>query len=353
MRLFFAALILISGAISADAQWLDRKTPGIPRTPDGKPNLTAPAPRGPDGKPDFSGVWDAENVVGRPEPSDLQPWVLDLSRERQLEYYKTRPMYQCRPSGPEAEKFGGWRRIVQTPAAIALLNDDLTHRIIHIDGRELEANPAPSWMGYSAGRWEGDTLVVESAGFNDKTWVSRYGVSHTEKLRMTERYRRRDFGHMQVEVTLTDPGAFTKPWGFKVDMTLAADTEMLESVCEKSSEVWAGSLSDASNQGVTVSPDVLARYVGVYRGIYGGGERTYEVTVSDGKLFAKILGPPIEGGLGAAGLDDSVPRPLVPQSQTVFEGLGLGYQFVVDDKGVANALIVIHISGPYKYSRIK
>ena len=230
MRLFLAALILISGAISADAQWLDRKTPGIPRTPDGKPNLTAPAPRGPDGKPDFSGVWDAENVVGRPEPSDLQPWVLDLSRERQLEYYKTRPMYQCRPSGPEAEKFGGWRRIVQTPAAIALLNDDLTHRIIHIDGRELEANPAPSWMGYSAGRWEGDTLVVESAGFNDKTWVSRYGVSHTEKLRMTERYRRRDFGHMQVEVTLTDPGAFTKPWGFKVDMTLAADTEMLESV---------------------------------------------------------------------------------------------------------------------------
>ena len=99
--------------------------------------------------------------------------------------------------------------------------------------------------------------------------------------------------------------------------------------------------------------DVLARYVGVYRGIYGGGERTYEVTVSNGELFAKILGPPIEGGLGATGLDDSVPRPLVPQSQTVFEGLGLGYQFVVDEKGPATALIVIHISGPYKYSRIK
>jgi hypothetical protein len=349
-----AALILVGGVISADAQWLDRKTPGIPRTPDGKPNLTAPAPRGPAGKPDLSGVWEAENVVGRPDPATLQPWVLELSRQRQLEYYKGRPMYQCRPSGPEAERFGGWKRIVQTPAAVAILNDDLTHRIIHTDGRELEANPAPSWMGYSAGRWDGDTLVVESNGFNDKTWVSRYGVSHTESLTMTERYRRRDVGHMQLEVTFTDPGAFIKPWGFTVEMTLAADTEMLEAVCEKSSDTWAGSLSDAANQGVKVPSEVLARYVGVYRGIYGGSERTYEVTVTNGELFAKILGPRIEGGLGATGLDDSVPRPLVPQSHTVFEGLGLGYQFEVDEKGgPATALIVIHISGPYRYSRLK
>jgi hypothetical protein len=351
MRLFLAALILMTGAISAEAQWLDRKTPGIPRTPDGKPNLTATAPRAPNGNPDLSGVWEAENVVARPEPANLQPWVLDLSRQRQLEYYKGRPMYQCRPSGPEAERFGGWKRIVQTPAAVAILNDDLTHRLIHTDGRELETNPAPSWMGYSAGRWEGDTLVVESAGFNSKTWVSRYGVSHTEMLRMTERYSRRDFGHMQVEVTFSDPKAFTKPWGFTVDMTLAADTEMLEAICEKSSDAWAGSLSDASSHDVTVPPEVLARYVGVYTGIYGGNERTYEVTLSDGKLIATIAGPNVEGGLGAAGLDDGAPRALVPVSQTVFEGLGLGYQFIVDDKGVATALVVIHISGPYKYAR--
>ena len=351
MRLLLAALILIGGAISAEAQWLDRKTPGIPRTPDGKPNLTAPAPRAPDGKPDLSGVWEAENVVGRPDPTNLQSWVVDLSRQRQLEYYRERPMYLCRPSGPEAEKFGGWKRILQTPAAVAILNDDLTHRFIHTDGRELEANPAPSWMGYSVGRWDGDTLVVESAGFNDKTWVSRYGVSHTEALRMTERYRRRDFGHMQLEATFTDPGAFAKPWGFTVEMTLAADTEMLESVCEKSSEAWAGSLTDASNQGVSVPRDVLARYVGVYSGIYGGGARNWEVTLSDGQLMAKITGPPIEGGLGAVGLDEAALRPLVPQSQTVFEGLGLGYQFIVDDKGVVTDLVVIHISGPYKFSR--
>jgi hypothetical protein len=296
-------------------------------------------------------VWDGENVVARPDPTNLQPWVLDLARQRQQEYYKTRPMYQCRPSGPEAEKFGGWRRILQTPAAIVILNDDLTSRVIHTDGRVLEANPAPSWMGYSVGRWDGDTLVVDSNGFNDKTWVSRYGVSHTETLRMTERYRRADVGHMRVEVTFTDPGAFAKPWGFTAEMDLAADTEMLEAICEKSSDAWAGSLSDAANQGVSVPPDVLARYVGVYTGIYGGNKRTYEVTLSGGHLIATIVGPNVEGGLGAAGLDDGAPRSLVPQSQTVFEGLGLGYRFVVDDKGVATNLVVIHISGPYNYSR--
>jgi hypothetical protein len=206
-------------------------------------------------------------------------------------------------------------------------------------------------MGYSVGRWDGDTLVVESAGFNDKTWVSRYGISHTEALRMTERYRRRDFGHVQVEVTFTDPGAFTKPWGFTVDMELQADTEMLEAICEKSSEHWTGSLSDAANEGVSVPPDVLARYVGVYSGIYGGSKRTYEVSLSDGRLIARIAGPAIEGGLGAAGLEDGALRPLVPRSQTLFEGLGLGYQFIVDDKGVATDLVVIHISGPYKFAR--
>jgi hypothetical protein len=128
---------------------------------------------------------------------------------------------------------------------------------------------------------------------------------------------------------------------------------MLEAVCEKSSDAWAGTLSDASSQAVTVPPQVLAGSVGVYTGIYGGSERTYEVTLVDGKLIATIAGPNIEGGLGAAGLDDGSPRPLVPVSQTVFEGLGLGYRFVVGDKGVATALVVIHISGPYTYKRVK
>ncbi|HXD19596.1 MAG TPA: hypothetical protein VN654_21430 [Vicinamibacterales bacterium] len=354
MRLFLAALTLVMVTTPATAQWLDRKTPGIPRQADGKPNLTAPAPRGPDGKPDLSGVWNAPAPAARPDLSDLQPWVRELAAQRQQEYHKTRPFYQCLPSGPEAEKFGGWRRIIQTPAAIAILSDDLTYRVIHMDGRTLEDDAAPSWMGYSVGRWEGDTLVVDSNGFNDKTWTSRYGVSHTEKLRTTERYRRTDFGHVQVEVTYTDPGAYTKPWSFKATMALAADTEMLESVCERSSEHWEGSLSEASKGSVTVPPDVMARYVGVYSGKYGGRTRTIEVSLSGGQLVAKIEGgADIEGGLGAAGLDTEGARPLIPRSLTYFEGLGLGYEFIVNDKNVATDLVEIHISGPYKFSRQK
>ena len=343
MRLFLAALTLLVVVAPAGAQWVDRKTPGLPRKADGTPNLTAPAPRGPNGKPDLTGVWNAEAPAARPAADKLQPWVNDLVRQRQQEYFKTRPAYQCLPSGPEAEKFGGWKRILQTPTAIAILSDDLTSRVIHMDGRALEANPAPSWTGYSVGRWEGDTLVVDSNGFNDKTWTSRYGVSHTDALRMTERYRRIDVGHLQVEVTVTDPSAYVKPWGFTVDMELAVDTEMLESVCEHSSDEWAGGLSDAANRAVTVSSEVLKRYVGVYSGIYQGNPRTVEVSLSGDQLIAKsVTGEPVEAG---------APRPLVPQSETLFEGLGLGYQFIVDDKGVATDVVEIHVSGPYRYPR--
>jgi hypothetical protein len=352
MRLLLTALVLTIGASPAGAQWLDRATPGIPRTPDGKPNLTAPAPRTPDGKPDLTGLWEGDTPLGRPTPGDLQPAVLDLAAKHQQDFYKARPFYQCRPSGPEAERFGGWKRIVQTPAAIVILQDDLTYRVIHTDGRALEPDPAPSWSGYSVGRWEGDTLVVESNGFNDKTWTSRYGITHTDRLRVTERYRRADFGHLRVEVTYTDPGAYTKPWGFASDSTLAADTEMLEQVCEKTSDHWT-TLSELSAAAVIVPTEVLAKYVGVYSGIYGGRPRTFEITLEGGKLIAKIQGEQVEGGLGATGLDEGAARTLVPQSETVFDGLGLGFRFVVDDTGVANELVVIHISGPYTYRRVR
>ena len=351
MRLFFAALILMGATIPAGAQWLDRPWPGIPRTADGKPNLTAPAPRGPDGKPDLTGVWRGPVPELSLDPANAQPWVNDLVGQRLQEYHKTRPSYQCLPSGPEADRFARWKRVLQTPTTLVILTDDLTYRVIHMDGRELEADPPPSWMGYSVGRWDGDTLVVDSAGFNDKTWVSRFGVSHSEALRITERYRRPDFGHLQVEVTFTDSGAFAKPWGFTVNMELAADTDMLEAVCERSSEDWEGSLSDAADRAVSVPPEVLARYVGAYTGIYGGNERTYEVSLSGGQLFATIVGIYSGGGLGAPGLDEGAPRPLVPRSETLFEGLGLGYRFIVNDEGVATDLMVIHVSGDYQYSR--
>jgi hypothetical protein len=344
MRLFLAALILMVGTMPAGAQWLDRQTPGIPRTHDGKPDLTAPAPRGADGKPDLTGIWNGPFGAPRIDPANAQSWINDLARQRQQDYFKGRPYYQCLPSGPEAERFGGWKRILQTPAAIAILNDDLTYRLIFTDGRELETNPAPSWMGYSVGRWDGDTLIVDSVGYNDKSWVSRNGLSHTEALRVRERYRRPDFGHLEVEVTYTDPGAYAKPWGFMAKMALAADTEMLESICEWSSEHWAGNRSDAASKGVSVAPEVLARYVGVYSGLYQGNKRTVKVELSGGQLIATITGADDGDGGGNT-------RPLVPVSPTLFEGVGLGYQFVVDDKGVATAVTEIHISGPYRYPR--
>jgi len=344
MRLFLlSALALIVGTMPAAAQWLDRSWPGIPRTAAGKPDLTAPAPRGPDGKPDLTGVWNGPTPEPKLDPAIAQPWVNDLVRQRQQDYQKGRPSYRCLPSGPEADRFAGWKRILQTPTSIAILNDDLTYRVIFMDGRELEANPAPSWMGYSVGRWDGDTLIVDSVGFNDKTWLSRYGQAHTEALRVRELYRRRDFGHLQVEVTFTDPAAYAKPWGLTADMALAADTEMLEAVCELSSDHWDGSLADAANAGVTVAPDVLARYVGVYSGLYLTNKRTIEVSLSGGQLIARII--------GAAGVDGGEMRPLLPRSQTVFEGLGIGYRFIVDDKGEATDLVEIHISGDSRFAR--
>ena len=212
-----------------------------------------------------------------------------------------------------------------------------------MDGRELEANPAPSWMGHSVGRWDGDTLVVDSNGYNDKTWLSRYGQAHTEALRVRERYRRPDFGHLHVEVTFTDPAAYAKPWGFTAEMALRADTEMLESVCERGSDDWDGGLSEAANRAVSVPPDVLAGYVGVYAGRYSGTDRTIDVSLSGGQLIATVV--------GAAAVDGGETRPLVPKSQTMFEGGGLGYEFIVDDMGVATEVVEIKVSGPYRYAR--
>jgi len=343
MRLFLAALTLLMATTPAGAQWLDRKTPGIPRTADGKPNLTAPAPRGPDGKIDLAGVWNGPVPELLLDAANEKPSTHATVLQRQAEYWKSRPSYQCRPSGPEADRSAGWKRVIQTPVLIAILNDDLTYRIIHMDGRQLEKDPAPSWQGYSVGRWDGDTLVVESNGYNDKTWLSRYGQPHTEALRITERWRRADVGHLRVEVTYTDPDAYVKPWSFTTDMALAADTDMIEAVCEQTSDRWDGTVSDATGAGIVVPREVMAKYVGVYNGLYGGRKRTIEVLFSGDHLVAKIT--------GGAGIDGGEMRPLIPRSQTVFEGVGIGYKFLVNDKGEATDVVEIHISGDQTFRR--
>jgi hypothetical protein len=225
---------------------------------------------------------------------------------------------------------------------IVILQEDLTYRPIHMDGRKLETDPNPSWMGYSVGHWEGDTLVVESNGFNDKTWLLG-GYPHTEALRMTERFRRPDFGHLEVAVTFQDPKAYNKAWTLPLRAQFAADTELIEGICndnpESRQEHWIGRVSDAEKTAVKVAPEILAKYAGVYKGLYLQRPRTVEVSLSGGALSVSVNGGP--------------KQPIVPQSETNFSGTGLTYKFVRDGQGAATAVFEGHISGDYKFDRQK
>ena len=345
MKIFTTTFMLAALTTPLPAQWAEYHTPAIPRTPDGKANLAAPAPRTAAGKPDLSGLWEVVvDVSGRTtadiKPADVQPWAQKLIQQRTENFGRDNPHYKCLPQGPIYTTGGGFKRFIQTPAMMAILNEDLTYRPIHMDGRALEANPNPSWMGYSVGHWEGDTLVVESNGFNDRTWLMGYRP-HTESLRITERFRRPDFGHLEVAVTFQDPEAYNRAWTVPIHSRFAADTELMESVCndhpDNGQSHWIGKASDAEKTAVKVAPEVLARYGGVYKGIYGRRPRTVEVTFSDGKLFVSLNGGP--------------KQPVVPQSETTFSGTGLSYKFIPGANGVPTDLVEGHISGDYKFAR--
>ena len=352
MKIFTTAIIFTALATPLAAQWLQHRTPGIPRTAEGKPNLTAPAPRTPEGKPDLTGLWSipldtavgniAIRNVGDLKPDEVQPWARALVQQRSENLGRDNPRYRCLPEGPGYSTRGGMLKLIQTPTMMIMLNEDLTYRQVFMDGRALEADANPSWMGYSVGHWDGDTLVVESAGFNDRTWLHD-GYPHTEALRMTERYRRTDFGHMEIGVTFQDPGVFSKAWTVPVHAQFAADTELLEEVCNEDADTgqqhWVGKLSDAEKSKVKVDPQVLAKYAGVYKGPYIGGLRTVEVTFSGGTLFVAVNGGPKQA--------------IVPQSETSFSGTGLTYQFIRNGQGVATQILEGHVSGDYKFERQK
>ena len=144
------------------------------------------------------------------------------------------PVSQCMPQGiPKADihSYAPFK-VVQTPGVIAILYEiDGTFRQIYTDGRKLPVDPQPAWIGYSVGRWEGDTLVVDAAGFNDKSWLDMAGHPHSEALHVQERFHRRDFGHMDLEATIDDPKMYTKPFTIKVTEILQADSDVLENVC--------------------------------------------------------------------------------------------------------------------------
>ena len=356
MRRRLATLILVAAATPVGAQWLTLPTPGVPRTADGEPDLSAPAPRAGDGHPDLTGLWVPVAVSGSLlDPDRIQEWARARIDDHTRKFFADDPRFRCLPSGPGAYPAGrtesGLRRIVQHPSVIAILNDDLTYRQIFLDGRELEADPFPTWMGYAVGRWDGDTLVVESNGFNDKTWLHREGLPHTESLRITERYRRVDFGHVRLDVTYEDPGTFPSPVHALIEMQFVADSELLETVCNEASEGrshWGGAITEAEEKVVEVAEEILARYVGTYQGIWLGNLITAEVTLEDGALFLERIPPYSETGVTEAGKSR-----LLPQAETAFEcTCGLGFVFTAEGEGMATEVAEVHVSGAWTFARV-
>ncbi|MDO8630010.1 MAG: hypothetical protein Q7R41_05910 [Phycisphaerales bacterium] len=241
-RIMIAATLAASMmTVSVSAQWLKYPTPGIPRTPDGKPNLAAPAPKTADGKPDLSGLWLTRGIyIGdiakdlKPGAVPFQPWAEALYKERRANNGKDDPTGKCVPGGvPRSTAVPYPFKILHTSSNMVVVLYEAVHayRQIFTDGRPLPKDPNPNWMGYSVGHWEGDTFVVETAGFNDNVWLDNFGHPAGESLRVTERFQRKDFGHMDIEITIDDPKTYTRPWKVTLPLNFQPDTEMLEYIC--------------------------------------------------------------------------------------------------------------------------
>jgi len=269
MRSLFAAATsaVLFGALTVPlaAQWPPHPV-GVPQGPDGKPNLAAPAPRTVDGKPDFSGIW---MIYNGPDPGDradrpprlsgglslpMQAWAADLQRRRAAEGGLNDPDGLCLPQGPLQYHIDPQPlKIVQTPTQILIIYEsNYGLRTIYMDGRKLPAlgEPQPFWHGYSVGRWEGDTLVVESnnfrgvdpdavkngepSSFHGVGWLDHRGSPYTESMKLTERFRRVNYGHLDIEFTVDDPRAYTKPFTVRIVQQIVPDgSELIEFICHE------------------------------------------------------------------------------------------------------------------------
>jgi hypothetical protein len=241
MRAVRLIVLILAMNCAASAQWLNLTLPNIPRTPDGKPNLNAPAPRTMDGKPDLSGIWRVttgkylQNIAADLGEAPLSPAAATLYKERVSTLGKGRPSEFCIPHGvPDGMLVRNWPfKIVQTPGVVVILYEEFNHyRQLFTDGRGFPPETTESWFGYSIARWEGDTLVAETVGFNDKGWLDDPGHPRSEALHVTERFHRPNFGHLEIQITFDDPKAYTKPWTVTIAFDLYPDTELIESICE-------------------------------------------------------------------------------------------------------------------------
>jgi len=346
MHLVLIAIAYGLLSLSLEAQWINRPTPGIPRDSQGKVELDAPAPKTPDGKPDFSGLWNfmgAGGGLSQLKPSEIKPWAEELRKQRDENQGNDSPSTECLPFGFLLG--GGMIKVVQTPALIVMLSEDLEYRQIFLDGRELPKDPNPAWMGYSVGHWQGDSLVVESTGYNDRTWLER-GYPHTEHLRLTERWHRGDFGHLIVELTHSDPEIYAKAWTSKVAGVYAPDTDPIEYVCaenEKDRSHLVGKKSDDTRKAVKLAPEVLSKYAGTYE------LRAKELTSVD-LIEIKIA---LEDGELKLGLADGPKDPMVALSDITFTGFGGYIDFGKNDKGETTYLVIRIAEGDFRANRQK
>jgi hypothetical protein len=235
---------MVATSRSLSAQWTKVPSAAGPRTVDGKANLTAATPRSPDGKPDLSGTWEPSDnrYVGNiaagigSETVPFQPWARALYESRKDgSHAREDPPSGCLPQGvPRLNAAPAPWKVVQTPRFVVILYEAFNlWRQVFLDGRELLPDPNPTWLGYSTGKWEGDTLVVDTRGFNGKVWLDQAGRPTTEALHVIERFTRKDFGHMQVQVTIDDPRAYTRAWTITEDVHLLPDTEPMEFICNE------------------------------------------------------------------------------------------------------------------------
>ncbi len=298
-RFLSLSVVLALAASNAEAQWIKLTTPDIPRTAAGQPDLKAPTPRQA-GTPDLTGLWAltavgyTNNVVTDLKPEEIDPVAAALYRERQENLFVDDPAtFRCLPPGARAFYAPmQWVRIIQTPSMITMLYEDLVYRQVFMDGRDLPKDPNPSFMGYSVGRWEGNTLIIDSSGFNDTTWLDYGGHPHSESLKVRERITRTDLGHLSVEVMFEDPKYYKRAWTVPAMAQLIVDTEMIEYVCnenQKDIPHLVGKASDDRKLAVSLPPDILARHVGTYA-FDPTHTMKIHITLSDGVLYMDVGG---------------------------------------------------------------
>ena len=242
------AAVAVAGTSTLDAQWDSWPSKNVPRLSDGKVDMNAPARRTADGHPDLSGFWMPLDPVKHllnlaadlPQGSvPLRPWAEELLKERIAWNGKDHPGARCWPSGiPEKNNIPDGLKLVQTPDVMIFLYESRTiYRQVFTDGRPLPSSKAqPTWMGYSVGRWDGDTFIVDTVNQNGKTWLDMRGLPATEEIRVQERFKRPSIGRITIDVTIDDPKAYTKPWDVRLTWRLVPDTDLIESICEENNK---------------------------------------------------------------------------------------------------------------------